>query len=453
MKLHHYSRKSPRVLQRHCVVKPISTAKLALACVLMMLVVSVARSQTVVVSFTGTNGAYPMGGLILDGTTIYGMTSEGGIVDGSASTDGTIFSFTPGGGLRTIYSFTGGTGGNQPHHGSLAVQGSTLYGMTLYGGAYSNGNVFSIGTNGAGYQNLYSFTGGVDGSQPHGDVAVSGSTIYGMTSGLSSPVTSSTGAPPFAYSTYGNVFSIGTDGGGIQNLASFTGMEGVSPGLQPHTGLIVSGSTVYGMTLLGGTNSAGTLFAVNTDGAGYRNLVSFSGSDGALPAGNLLLSGSTLYGMTSAGGADNKGTIFAVNTDGSGFRNLLSFTGTSGATPGATPWGVLALSGSMLYGMTEAGGSSDLGTVFSVSVDGTGFQELGVFDGTNGSSPWGSPIVDGSMLYGMTMYGGADNQGVLFSVAIPEPSTFGLAGLGVICAAVWRRKRPARIGRGQTRRK
>jgi uncharacterized repeat protein (TIGR03803 family) len=445
-------------------VRRISHLTAALVGVAMMMpAINAARGQTVLESFSGTNGSYPMGGLILGGTTIYGMTSEGGLVDGSASTAGTIFSYTPGSGLQTIYDFTGGDGGNQPHHGSLAVQGSTLYGMTLYGGTYNNGNVFSVGTNGTGYQNLYSFTGGADGSQPHGDVVVSGPAIYGMTSGLSSAITPSTAAPPFAISSYGNVFSIGTDGTGMHNLASFTGTDGANPGLEPHTGLIVSGSTVYGMTLLGGTNKFGTLFAVNTDGTGYRNLVSFSGTDGALPAGNLLLSGSTLYGMTSAGGTDHDGTIFSVATDGSGFHDILSFSGTAGLTPGATPWGVLTLSGSTLYGMTEAGGASDLGTVFSVGLDGTGFQELGVFNGANGSSPWGSPILVDSTLYGMTMYGGADNQGVLFAVAVPEPSTYALAVIGMFGLVAWQNRRASwgssavkmqnRTGRSQPRRK
>src|ERR1035437_7567247 len=161
----------------------------ALGCIaIMMPAMNIAHGQTVIESFSGTNGAYPMGGLILSGSTVYGMTSEGGTAN-----DGTIFSYNPDTGFQSLYSFTGDAGGNQPHHGSLAVSGSTLYGMTLYGGTSGNGNVFSISTDGTGYQNLYSFTGGsADGSQPHGDVVVSGSTIYGMTSGLTLPFISST---------------------------------------------------------------------------------------------------------------------------------------------------------------------------------------------------------------------------------------------------------------------
>ena len=39
--------------------------------------------------------------------------------------------------------------------------------------------------------------------------------------------------------------------------------------------------------------------------------------------------------MTQDGGVNGMGTIFSVNTDGSGFRNLLSFDGINGEYPSA----------------------------------------------------------------------------------------------------------------------
>ena len=49
--------------------------------------------------------------------------------------------------------------GKDPNFGSLALSGTTLYGMTVEGGSSGDGNVFSLGTNGSGYQNLLSFSG------------------------------------------------------------------------------------------------------------------------------------------------------------------------------------------------------------------------------------------------------------------------------------------------------
>ena len=48
-------------------------------------------------------------------------------------------------------------------------------------------------------------------------------------------------------------------------------------------------------------------------------------SDGATPESGLIVSGSILYGTTYSGGDWTGGTVFAVNLDGSGFTNLYSF--------------------------------------------------------------------------------------------------------------------------------
>src|SRR5205807_1054330 len=82
----------------------------------------------------------------------------------------------------------------------------------------------------------------------------------------------------------------------------------------------------------------------------------------------LVLSGNTMYGITLAGGSSNVGAVFNVNTDGTGFTTLYSFTGGS---DGASPlYDGLILSGPTLYGTTTLGGSSGSGTVFSLSLAG-----------------------------------------------------------------------------------
>jgi uncharacterized repeat protein (TIGR03803 family) len=74
-------------------------------------------------------------------------------------------------------------------------------------------------------------------------------------------------------------------------------------------------------------------------------LHNFTGIDGARPNGTLLLSGSTLYGTTQAGGISNNGVIFEVNTDGSNFKVLKQFRGNDGLAFD----GALGLSGTTLY--------------------------------------------------------------------------------------------------------
>ena len=130
----------------------------------------------VLVTFTGLNGANPDGTLLLNGTTLYGMTNAGG-----ANGDGNIFSVsTTGTGFTDLLDFNG-TNGNAPY-GQLILNGSTLYGMTTGGGTQNGGNVFSVSTGGSGITNLVNFgLGGSPGAFPHGSLLFSNNVLYGMT--------------------------------------------------------------------------------------------------------------------------------------------------------------------------------------------------------------------------------------------------------------------------------
>lgn len=143
---------------------------------------------------------------------------------------------------------------------------------------------------------------------------------------------------------------------------------GHQDGAGPLCQLIQSGSALYGMTREGGIRNTGTVFCVNTDGSGFKLLHTFMGgtNDGAWPiSGSLVLSGSTLYGMTPLGGINGtNGTIFKINADGTGYALLHRFGGLNGREPR----GALLLSGSTLYGMTSAGGSHNLGVIFALEL-------------------------------------------------------------------------------------
>src|SRR3989442_571651 len=89
------------------------------------------------------------------------------------------------------------------------------------------------------------------------------------------------------------------------------------PALTAGLGLILAGpvtaqtfTTLYSFTA---GSSAGTSPLVTN-------------SDGAYPRDGLILSGNTLYGTAVNGGSSASGTVFALNTDGTGFTSLYSFT-------------------------------------------------------------------------------------------------------------------------------
>jgi uncharacterized repeat protein (TIGR03803 family) len=143
-------------------------------------------------------------------------------------------------------------------------------------------------------------------------------------------------------------------------------------------------------------------------------------SDGANPIAGLILSGNTLYGTTQHGGSENVGTVFGINTDGTGFTNLHSFTVLSGRnetnSDGADPYAGLILSGNTVYGTASEGGTSGAGTIFVVNTDGTGFTNLHSFAGSDGAVPYGGLVLSSNTLYGTASEGGTSGDGTVFSI-------------------------------------
>jgi uncharacterized repeat protein (TIGR03803 family) len=267
---------------------------------------------------TNLDGASPRGGLALYGNTLYGTTYGGG-----SGANGTVFAVnTDGTDFRTLHDFAPGWDYNDDGLGpqsGLILSGNTLYGVTTQGTRSGGGSLFAINMDGTGFTTLHDFS-GIDGYALYGQLVLLGSTLYGITCcGGSSWGSLSTGVG------YGSVFAVNTEGTGLTTLYNFTGGTN---GFEPESGLVLSGYTLYGTTHEGGSEGSGSVFRVNTDGTGFRILYSFTATstsnewtygvnnDGAYPAlASLTLSGSTLYGITPLGGRQGYGTVFALNTD------------------------------------------------------------------------------------------------------------------------------------------
>ena len=334
--------------------------------------------------------------------------------------------------FTTLHSFTArvnntNSDGANPH-AALILSGNTLYGTADIGGSSDKGTVFAINTDGTGFTNLHSFTAisgfpietNSDGAGPYAGLLLSGNTLYGTTEYGGS-------------SGNGTVFKINTDGMDFTNLHSFTTLVNStnSDGINPVSELVLSGNTLYGTALNGGSGGNGTVFAINTDGTGFTNLYSFSAGfvtninfvtniDGAWPYASLTLLSNTLYGTTGSGGSAGNGTVFKINTDGTGFTNLYDFTATPGYpytnSDGANPYAGLILLGNTLYGTAQNGGSAGAGngTVFKINTDGTGFTNLHSFTYSDGAFPDAGLILSGNTLYG-TASGGGLGRGTVFA--------------------------------------
>jgi uncharacterized repeat protein (TIGR03803 family) len=359
-------------------------------------------------SFAGgaSDGKNPQAALTTDGGgNLYGTTYGGGSSTGA----GTVFRLrTNGTGYSLVHAFSGGSDGKSPFFSSVLLDASGfLYGTAVLGGTSGSGTVFKVKTDGTSFTTLHTFTGAPsDGRLPFASVAMDGSgNLYGTTGVGGS-------------ADLGTAFTLKTDGTGYALLHRFLNSDG---GGLTSSLVLGGGGFLYGTSQGGGASAVGSLFRLKTDGSSFSVLHDFvnSSSDGQQPVSGLLLDASGfLYGTASAGGSGGWGTVFKLKTDGTGYTALHNFGG--GASDGKSPQSALIEDGAgFLYGMTLNGGPLDVGTVFKVKTDGTGFALLHKFAGgtQDGSSPYSRLTLDSSgFLYGTTTYGGTSDKGVVFKL-------------------------------------
>src|SRR5262245_21076564 len=101
-----------------------------------------------------------------------------------------------------------------------------------------------------------------------------------------------------------------------------------------------------------------------------------------IQGGILRTSNGTIYGTTINGGVDQLGGIFRVQSDGSGFTVLHTFQFSDGYGPFAE---LTQGADGLLYGTTQSGGGFGVGTIFRLQPDGSGFSVIHSFNGASGS--------------------------------------------------------------------
>src|ERR1019366_5406558 len=155
---------------------------------------------------------------------------------------------TDGTGFTLIHAFTYGSSAFSPEAG-LLLSDTTLYGTTEVSGVYSPnyGRLFKVNIDGSGYQVLKTL-GSSDGANPRAELILSGTALYGTTSG-------------HEYPGNGTIFKLNTDGTGFVVLKNFAGG---SDGANPAAGLVLSGTVIYGTTSYGGTSNSGVIFILGS---------------------------------------------------------------------------------------------------------------------------------------------------------------------------------------------
>jgi uncharacterized repeat protein (TIGR03803 family) len=169
--------------------------------------------------------------------------------------------------------------------------------------------------------------------------------------------------------TFGQGYVYKWAGPKIEVLYNFSKPTGFYP-----QGRLLEGADgyLYGMTKRGGTNDFGVIFKVKTDGTDYQVLHSFSKTDGQYPDRGFVQSSSgALYSMTSLGGANNLGVIFRIMPDGTGFKVIHHIAFTRNTSHGFKQ-NLLLDSYGYLYGKFPAAS----GTIFRIRTDGTDLKIL-----------------------------------------------------------------------------
>lgn len=379
---------------------------------------SPAQTFTVLKRFNIANGAVPAGPVVqgLDGN-FYGTTSSGGPNNG-----GTVFRITPAGTLKTLYSFcrlTNCIDGKDPFAALTLGTDGAFYGTTQVGGS-SVGTVFKI-TQGGVLTTLYSFCAQfncTDGSQPIAPVVQGsdgnfyGTTLDGGESGNA-----------------GTIFKM-TPAGSLTTIHSFCTALGCSDGLSPSAGLVQGADgNFYGTTgssiLLPFSLPRGAVFQITSDG--NYNVLDFlclqpNCADGATPSGGLVqgadgkLYGPTAFGGTSTNCSNGCGTVFKFSPNTlSDLTSVQSLNSADGSVPQTL---ILANDGNF-YGTTQTGGTSNSGTIFRMTPDGT-VTTLRSLSSTDGTKPLGGLTqgTDGN-LYGTASFGGGStNSGSAFRLSL-----------------------------------
>lgn len=326
--------------------------------------------------FGGSDGATPNGALVSVGSILYGVTDFGGV-----SNAGTVFAVRQdGSGFTNLHSFTGSDGQNP--FGGLVASGNTLFGTTAGGGSFSNGTVFTLSIDGTGFKTLHTFSAtesegfgfqtNEDGLTPVGELVISSNRLYGVTEfggangegdvfsmnqdgsdftvlhffygGLPKSLVLS-GDFLYGCDSWG-IFKLRTDGSGFEVLYSVDSV-----------GISILSNTVYGVTAGGN----GAVFAVNTDGTGFRVLNKFTSPRDVSWSG-VVVWGDTIFGTVVGG----PGGVFALNTDGSDFRFLHDFAYWN---QGVAPNAALITESGKCFGSTTLGGSLSQGVIFSLDLN------------------------------------------------------------------------------------
>ena len=214
-------------------------------------------TETILLNFDSTNGAYPQGTLIFDTAgNLYGTTGRGG-----AAGNGVVFELSPssgGGWTETIlYDFNSSKGPVSPAAGVIMDSAGNLYGTGSGGGAFNVGAAFKLSPSGGTWTEttMYSFITGSrgDGNLAHGLTMDSAGNFYGTTA---------EGGSNVCQRGCGIVFKLTPSGNSWTETILHRFGSGTD-GHDPRSEVVVDAAgNVYGTATAGGAFGVGMVFEI-----------------------------------------------------------------------------------------------------------------------------------------------------------------------------------------------
>jgi uncharacterized repeat protein (TIGR03803 family) len=434
-------------------------------------------TKTVIYTFQASQG-YVNGVLVIDAAgNLYGALSY--YTNGSFSS---VFKLTPSGDTwaeTTLYTFSAGAVSNSAIAGLVVDSNGNVFGTLSETAAATQGLLFELTASSGGWQatTLYNFVGGASGSVPVGPLFLANGNVFGTTSSggdttcdghagcgvvyelvkgtggqwtqnvintfhgdIESPSSPSLGGFDSSGNLYGlsltggaggcsqcgSVFQLTPSGSGAWKetfLWNFT-----YPGIYyPNSVAVTPAGQVFGTTTTpaGFYYTQGSLFELTprSPGSWGMNLVYvFPFTDGQWPSPGLVADAAgNLYGTTQDGGTSNLGMVFELSSTAAGWKestlyNFNSAAGGTYASAGASP--LTADGKGNLFGTTELGGVSSLGSVYELSPKaGGGWQEQDLYSFSENAEPVGGLVFDSAgHMYGVNNIGGPNGVGSVFEM-------------------------------------
>jgi uncharacterized repeat protein (TIGR03803 family) len=434
-------------------------------------------TRTVIYTFQASQGSVN-GVLVIDGAgNLYGGLSY--YTNGSFSS---VFQLTPSGDTwseTTLYTFSAGAVSNSTIAGLVVDSNGNVFGTLSETATATQGLVFELMPSSGGWQEttLYTFVGGASGSVPIGPLFLANGNVFGTTSsggdtrcephtgcGVVYELVKGSGGQwtqTVIATFHGNNFDSpnypslgGFDGDGNLYVSTLTGGDGcsrcgsvfqLSPngsgwnanplwnfssnGIYYPVGVATTPQGhVLGVTLApsGFYYGQGAIFELTPHSSpglwGLSLVYVFPFTDGQWPSPGLVADAAgNLYGTTQYGGTSNLGMVFELSPTAAGWKestlyNFNSAAGGTYASAGASP--LTADGKGNLFGTTELGGVSSLGSVFELSPkSGGGWQEQDLYSFSENAEPLGGLVIDSAgHLYGVNNIGGPNGVGSVFEM-------------------------------------